>query len=390
MRFLIVVLFVALALGGLLVTGTQNEPGYILVVWLGRSLEMSVPFAIVLMLLAFVILYTTVFVFFRLVPGVRRWYHQNRLQGAHAQTVRGLLEIAEGLGEKGVKRLTDAAPRSDTPLINYLMAARAANDLGQDTLRENALSRALEAAPDAQVAVALYRAELQYGRNDISGCINSLEQLHNESPRHARVLRRLIEVRMERGEWEAVAPLVERAKSTRGFNKAALALAQGRLWSVQTQQETSDLGDLAARWKKLGRKQRADSEHVIGYVATLLDFKAFDDAESEIRKSLDRQWDDRLVRLYGRIPSNNPEAQQSVAQSWVASRPMNGHVHFALAQILLRAGQTEEAARHLDKSRDLLPSAGNLAAIARLALVQQGDAERGEKLLDEALALIRT
>src|SRR5690606_23028753 len=92
---------------------------------------------------------------------------------ARRALTRGLIEISEGRWKEGERRLVRNARDSEVPLINYLMAARAAQLLSADERRDAHLKAAYESTPQATVAVLLTQAELQIAQDRKSTRLNS-------------------------------------------------------------------------------------------------------------------------------------------------------------------------------------------------------------------------
>jgi HemY protein len=74
---------------------------------------------------------------------------------------RGMIEVAEGNFARGERMLARAASTSDSPLFNYLQAARAAHLQGRNERRDDWLKLAYREIPEAANAVLLTQAEFQ-------------------------------------------------------------------------------------------------------------------------------------------------------------------------------------------------------------------------------------
>ena len=119
-----VFIILTLALGALAANYLLADNGYVLISFRGYVIEMSVP------VLAFLLLITYLVV--RVL--MRMWYAPRRLGELAARRrariagdriVRGYIEMGEGNFSRGEKLLTKGVRNSETPLLNYLAAARA-------------------------------------------------------------------------------------------------------------------------------------------------------------------------------------------------------------------------------------------------------------------------
>ena len=115
-----------LVAGGLLAHLLLTDPGYV-AIRLGRTLfETTLPVFVLLVAGAWVLatLLLRAFASRRRLAQLRT---ERRRRRARDDTQRGLLELAAGQWKSAEELLTRAAPDSDSPAANYLVAARAAD-----------------------------------------------------------------------------------------------------------------------------------------------------------------------------------------------------------------------------------------------------------------------
>ncbi len=71
----------------------------------------------------------------------------------------------------------------------YLVAAKAAQELGALDRRDGYLHQALRVAPDAKVAILLTQAELQYEQGQYEYCLVTLHELQKLAPHNRQLLK---------------------------------------------------------------------------------------------------------------------------------------------------------------------------------------------------------
>ena len=123
----------------------QRDPGYILLSYDGWSVESSLSLFILALGVTILVSYFVLRLLFGTlhIPGrLGYWRRHRRSLRARAATNRGLLALAEGNWPKAERFLSRFAGSSDTPLLNYLGAARAAQKQGADGRRDQYLSQA--------------------------------------------------------------------------------------------------------------------------------------------------------------------------------------------------------------------------------------------------------
>ena len=97
--------------------------------------------------------------------------------------------------------MIQALPNTDTPLLNYLTAARAAQKMGDSKLRDHYLREAQHSMPDAKIAVELTQAQLQLANNQWEQALATLRHLHDLAPHHPYVLKLLMNLYKEIRDW---------------------------------------------------------------------------------------------------------------------------------------------------------------------------------------------
>ena len=117
----------------------HRDPGYVLIGHGDTILELSLSLFIILILLTLVAGYA----FLRLILNtlsmpkqIQRWQRNYQARKARAASNSGLIALAQGYWQEAEKMLTKYATHSDTPLLNYLSAAHAAQKLNAPQRRD--------------------------------------------------------------------------------------------------------------------------------------------------------------------------------------------------------------------------------------------------------------
>ena len=132
------VVILALIVGALAAHLVLADNGYVLVNFRGYVIETSVP----ILALVLVLGYLTVRVLVQVWRAPRRLgeaWARARINYAGRQATKGYIALAEGRLARGERLLTRGARQSETPLLNYLAAARAAR--GRDLGRNHSVQR---------------------------------------------------------------------------------------------------------------------------------------------------------------------------------------------------------------------------------------------------------
>lgn len=375
-------LLLVLTLGGGLVAGTLMgfDSGYVLVSWGHYTLETSLWLFAGLTLLLMLVLYTLLRSTLVLLGSDWRfneWRAQRRNQRARRQTTKGLLSLAQGQWRRAERLLTLSADDSDTPLINYLAAARAAVEQGKNEAADEWLKAARDSTKGADLAVGLNQAELLSSRGQKEQALAVLLKLRQKHPRHAYLLKLLVKLHVELEDWAALhelLPLLRKSsripadKLTELEQNVQLQLLEraSRNNGQTPQQQAQELKQL---YRDMPRSAREAVPVVKRYIELLHALPADGLAEQELRRALKYVWHDDLVMLYGNLQGEDSNRQLLFAEQQLTERPNDPVLLLVLGKLTLRLNDLDKAADYLQTGLRLrnLPELHTEMALLRLA-----------------------
>lgn len=206
-RWLIVV-FAALALGGLLAALMLRDAGYVLVAYDGATFETSLWFAVAALSLIAASAYLLGIAWRATARGGARLAASRRHRSERtlrARAEHGAMLLLEGRWAEAERPLRETAPRLDVPLLGFVAAARAANGAERFADRDAVLDQAKTALPNAVFVLELMRSELQQQAGQWQASLDTLAGLRREAPRHPLVETRLLAARQALGSGDAAA-----------------------------------------------------------------------------------------------------------------------------------------------------------------------------------------
>ena len=362
-----------------------QDPGYVAINFRGYLVEMSVPVLLgIAVLLVFAVwAIRKIIVAPRLIGEAAGRYRAGR---AGQKLTRGMIEVAEGNFARGEKLLARAASTSDTPLFNYLQAARAAHLQGNDARRDEWLKLAYEHTPAATNAVLLTQAELQLDRQQYEQALATLRRIEENSRDHSYALGLLGTLYYKLEDWDNLGQLLPRLK------------AQGRVtddmirkWTVRVHRENLDRaqdGDaVQAAWKNLPRNLRSDLDLLDGYFSALIRNGKHEQAEKELASALKKEWRGPLVRLFGLVEGADASKQLKRAEGWLASHPEDPDLLLAAARLCLRNELWGKARSYLETVISLRPTPEAYQDYGRL-LNRLGEGDAAADAFREGLGLV--
>ena len=344
------------------------------------SLETSFFFASLVLLIGFLVLYLSI----ALVMGVIRLPKRLKQRGGEQKAkksqealIAGLLESAEGNWEKAEKHLIRHAANSGVPLINYLTAARAAQSRGAFDQRDEYLKMARETMPEAELAIGLTRAELQMSNQQFDDAIESLTELNQIAPSHAKVLKMLHQVYAQVEDWEGLSRLIPKLHANKVLMEAEIKLLETETYSalLKRQAELKDGDVLRDAWLNIPEHIRAVSGIQQLYFAAMIEAGAGEEIEPRLRELLNREWGETQIVLYGCVQLTDPLEQLSLAEKWVPKHSSDPVFLRVLGKLALRANQLEKATQYITSSLEIEASVEAFRLMGDV-LLQQQQAER--------------
>lgn len=375
----------ALLAGALAAQVLLPDNGYVLISFRGYLVEMSVP------VLGFCVV--AAYAAVRLIIGLWRaprrlgeGWARARARQAGLQATRGYIALAEGRLAEGERLLTKDARRSESPLLNYLAAARAAQMQGDRQRRDTWLQMASAQEPAATDAVLLTQAELQIEDGEYAPALASLDRVRQRHPNHGQALKLLGELHYLRQDWQPLAELLPTLR--RRGNVPADLLER---WTVDTYSHIlaalPEAGEAADRaWEGVPRDLRrhprlaairARAQVAQGDVAT---------AEEELRQAIPTDWDPALIDLYGQLDLADPAQQLKRIEGWLRERPEDPHLLLAAGRTCIRHQLWGKARSYLETSLAILPSADACQTLGQL-LTRIGETQAATRAFERGLAL---
>lgn len=400
-RFYVILFLVIAAMVGLGVA-VAKHPGYVLIdyphVFRYESGLWSTLLALLVLALLVFVVYLLVSVLATSSGVVNPWSRRNRSRRVQNAIEQGQLDLAEGRWASAQKHLQRAAEHERQPLLYYLGAARAANELGRYEECDQLLERALARQPKAELAIALSHAQLQMDRGDSDGALQTLEVMHERHPHNVQVLRQLQRAHQQRGDWSAVVRLLPQLRKDKALPAAELADLERRAWgenlslAAYADSDTTGSGEqgLAAldrAWQQLSSAQRQEPALVLAYAEQLRQQGAHAAAEEVLRTAQKRQYDAHLARLYGLVHGSDPARQLQTAEGWLKQHPEDPGLLLTLGRLCLQNRLWGKARDYLETSLRFQRSPETCAELARL-LAQLGDTERSNLLFQEGLGML--
>jgi len=351
----LIIIALALVLGAGLVWVADFEPGFVLLQYGSWSLETSlVIFAagfLVLLVASYIALRSTVLL--KQAPQkLAVWNSEQRHRRAGRALTQGLITLEEGRWAEAERLLVRHASNSDTPLLHYLAAARAAQKQNAAERRDNYLRLAHETTEGADVAVGVVQAELQLASGQKEQALATLQHLREMSPKHPYVLQLLQQVYSDMNQWQSVQEVLPdlRKRHVLAASDVKALSSDATAGQLQSAIEKQDWTLMASIWQKLPAKQRQTEDLLGPYVSGLVLQGEESQAAVLIEAYLKKKWSDSLVYQYGGILHGSDILKRlATGEKWLKGREEN-------PWLLLTLGRLAQANKLWAKSEEYLRS----------------------------------
>lgn len=294
------------------------------------------------------------------------WFGGRKSTKARQQTIDGMIALSEGHWKTAESLLNKSASANNTQLINYLGAARAAQQQDNIKQRDHYLKLAAKSEPEAQMAVGLTQVELQIKSKEYENALAGLKHLKTINANHPFVLKLLHKVYSELADWKAITELLPKLKkyadySEQEFQSLELSAWQERFTRAEIN-ESKGADKIIELWNQAPKHLKKDNR-IAGIFAKATD--QVEQAEQAIKHSLKQQWNDELVEVYCQLDFDNPSKALNQAEQWLKNQSGNAELLYGLGSLSLKSKLWGKATNYLEKSVEINPSAKGYYALAQ-------------------------
>lgn len=337
MRSLIIIAL-ALALGVTLIWLADFEPGFVLLQYGRWTLETS----LVVMVAAFLLLMVAVYLLLRSISLVRAtpqkvidWQENHRHKKANQALTRGLITLEEGRWREAERILIRHAGNSETPLLHYLAAARAAQKQNAPQRRDNYLKLAHETTEGADIAVGVVQAELQLSAGQKEQALATLQHLREMAPKHPYVLQQLQQLYQDTDQWHAVQAVLPdlRRRHVLDADKVKALSAEASVAQLSAALLREDWQKMEQIWQQSSASERQSESMLVTYVKGLVEQGEQSQAVTLIEQFLKKNWSDALVYQYGLITQGGLLKRLATAEKWLKQHEDNPWLLLTLGRL---------------------------------------------------------
>ncbi len=347
MRIAIVLLMLAAVGGSVLYWLVGEYPGFILVSVGSTAIQFTLWTGVLAVIALWLLLRVLISLVRSLVmPGMhlkKNWKAKKQQQN-NRLTYQGLVDLAEGRWTSACKQLSKSAASSELGLINYLGAASAAAELGNEEQAEHLLSLAEKADSRNEMAVGLARVRLLLNDDNYAEALPVLQGLYGRHPKHPYILSLLEKTYRNLQQWDQLEKLLADLRANKVMDSDGLCQLEVSIRAAQLDQLTHNLDadmainkqNLSDLWGRMAKNVRAAPVVVAKHAELLVQVGEAALAEKELRKAIKNSWDKHLLAVYGQLDGDVAQ-RLKVAEDWLKEQPDNPDLLLSLARLCQRS-----------------------------------------------------
>ena len=292
--------------------------GNVAVLWPPYRVDVSVNFAVLVLVVAFVLLHLLLAALsnaLNLPARVREYRERRRRETAMAGLRDSLLALFEGRFGRS-ERLAQAA-LGDRSLagVASLVAARAAHRMRETERRDRWLDVAREEAGAAN-AQLMTAAELAVEDHRSADAIAAIETLRSGGPRHIHALRLALRAHEQSGNWQDVLQALRQIEKRDALHPAAIRGLKIRAWRALFAARGDDANSVQQLYASIAPADREIDEIVEAAAQAFATAGRADLAARVIEQTLDERMEVSLLSLYGTLEDVPARERLRRAEAW--------------------------------------------------------------------------
>ncbi len=326
----------------------MDDPGYVLISRIPYEIEISLALFVLLLVLVFTGLYLLVRFLLRAAATRRdlaRWQAERNRLRAGRDVLHGYARLIEGDFSQAERDLTMRLAHSDTPLLNHLGAAYAAQQQGDYARRDAYLDAAAAAGRKFKDAVSLTRARLQYQAGQIADARATIDAMPAGLRRRSTVQRMEAEVLRAQEDFSSLEKRLSYYRRHGAFSREELADLESQTYGRVLRLGSpppENVNELTRAYSSLPESTRHEDETVAAYAAKLVEGGQVKRAADVIRTEQHHHWHSALVTQFAELDIDDAEKLRQMLV-WLEKHPDDPRLLFHVAHLKRAAGEDESA-----------------------------------------------
>ena len=346
-----VLLLLLLLVGGLLVGPYLiDQQGYVLIALGHYTVETSFIGMVVTLVITWLLIRAVVWVIrrlFRLSHLSWSFFGERKQRKQQQAFLRGLIALDEADFAEAQKQLNVATAFDSGSGVEYLAAAQAALQLGQNQQARDWWQKAAS-HPQTELAATLNLARDAMAAGDYQQALNLMQSVDSKHALHPGLVALKAQSLAALGRWQLLKENLKEWKKPLGvqaYDHWMRAAAGGIFAEIASKEGANALKE---RWLQLPRSARKDIAQQTAYIRQLIGQNMHKDAEQALVGFMDYP-DPAMLPLYKEIKAKQPTAALKQLEKWLKQDDKNVEILSALAHLAYNSGDYRLADKVVDK-----------------------------------------
>ncbi|MDC9581398.1 protoheme IX biogenesis protein HemY [Xenorhabdus sp. PR6a] len=366
----VLLLFVILIAGIVLGPLMSGHQGYVLIQTDEHNITTSITGLVIIFLLLQFLLIFLGWGYRRLKrtgTSTRSWifggYKRHR---ARSQTKQALLKFAEGDFKQVERLMARNADHAELPVVNYLLAAEAAQRRGDYFQTHHYIAQAAEVADKDQLPVDISRVRVQLAQGDVHAARKGVEKLLEHTPRHPEILRLAEQAYSLSGAYQSLIDLLPSMLKVNLHSEEEIVKLRQQAYIGLMNQVMAGKGSAGLKvwWKDQSRKIRHDIVLQVAMAEHLIECNDHETAQQLILDGLKQQYDERLLLLIPHLKATDATTIQKTLSHLLKQHGATPLLNSTLGQVALRQGEWANAESAFKAALAQRPDAHDYAWLA--------------------------
>lgn len=396
------VLFLMLLLLAGLIAGPylSGKQGYVRIETANNIVEMSLTTLVIFFVVSMAVVYSieaAISRFCRLSNNTYSWFSRRKRVKAQKQTLEGLMRMDEGDYSKAEKLIGKNAKHSDEPVLNFIKAAEAAQQRGDEFSANRYLIQATEIAGTDSLILEIARTRILLQQNKLPAARSSVDSLLIMASRNKEVLKLAVDIYLKSKAYQALDNILEQVEKSGLYSAEEFETLQRQVEDGLLDEKMNEDGvdGLLDWWDEQPRKRRNDSYVKLGLIRRLIDANDHESAY-ELTLELVKKLDDddnsalaqELFKQIGRLQPEDNSKLVKVVNKWAKDASLTAQclANRALGYLYVRNNdfaKADEVFKNLIANKDQLEP--NDITMASYVFEQMGDKAAAQQLREEGL-----
>lgn len=396
------VLFLMLLLLAGLIVGPylSGKQGYVRIETANNIVEMSLTTLVIFFVVSMAVVYSieaAISRFCRLSNNTYSWFSRRKRVKAQKQTLEGLMRMDEGDYSKAEKLIGKNAKHSDEPVLNFIKAAEAAQQRGDEFSANRYLIQATEIAGTDSLILEIARTRILLQQNKLPAARSSVDSLLIMAGRNKEVLKLAVDIYLKSKAYQALDNILEQVEKSGLYSAEEFETLQRQVEDGLLDEKMNEDGvdGLLDWWDEQPRKRRNDSYVKLGLIRRLIDANDHESAY-ELTLELVKKLDDddnsplaqELFKQIGRLQPEDNSKLVKVVNKWAKNANLAAQclANRALGYLYVRNNdfaKADEVFKNLIANKDQLEP--NDITMASYVFEQMGDKAAAQQLREEGL-----